>query len=373
MANGAHARIDVAELQQLLETVEPGVILVPPRLLRRVIKRHCKLPGFGLQVPHRKTYVIERDALFRLVDETDLQLPPERRLPPTVVLLGEPDPERLARQTREEVLVKYWRLLLHARVHIVLDRHAKEGRLDEITVRERIHRIGETEFDEIRGVLKQEDFLLPPKDDRQAYVEFVALFLDLRHFAPTLLLRYFPALRDRPDVQEILAQDVDIDALLRETRPQGAPEPAAIPTSVTAAAARQPELENHSALNHRPSPGAYRRLLEKADRTRARGNSVRAAILRRQAASVADEALAHATLMSAHAELMRLAQRLRTALALNEEDAAEWQRALPPVLEHASRGVWPIEARLLYDLQKVCTEHERETYALDVVGWIVSA
>ena len=46
---------------------------------------------------------------------------------------------------------------------------------------QRIHRIGETEFDEIRLVLRQDELLLPPHDDRETYVEFAALWLELRN------------------------------------------------------------------------------------------------------------------------------------------------------------------------------------------------
>src|SRR5262249_23659249 len=42
------------------------------------------------------------------------------------------------------------------------------------------------------------------------------------------------------------------------------------------------------------------------------------------------------------------------------------------LLVSASRGTWPQAARLLYDLQKVCVDHERDLYALDIVEWVVS-
>src|SRR5262249_56888088 len=37
-----------------------------------------------------------------------------------------------------------------------------------------------------------------------------------------------------------------------------------------------------------------------------------------------------------------------------------------------ARGIWTAEARMLYDLQKVCVDHERGIYSLDVVGWATS-
>src|SRR5206468_41920 len=43
-----------------------------------------------------------------------------------------------------------------------------------------------------------------------------------------------------------------------------------------------------------------------------------------------------------------------------------------PLLAGAASGFWTLEARLLYDLQKVCVDRERGVFALDVVGWAVT-
>ncbi len=48
------------------------------------------------------------------------------------------------------------------------------------------------------------------------------------------------------------------------------------------------------------------------------------------------------------------------------------RRSLVSLIENAVRGVWTPEARLLYDLQKVCVDHERGIYTLDVWGWASS-
>jgi len=371
MSDAVDAPLELAELSHLLETADAGAVLAPPRLLRRIIKRHRKLPGIGLQVPHRKAYVIGRAALFRLADEADLQLGPGRKLPETVTLIARPDVERLAALPRHEALLKYWRLLFHARVHITLERRVQEGKLTEADVRARIHRIGQTEFDEVRGVLRQENFVLPPKDDTTYYIEFVALFLDLQHFTPSLLRRYFPALRERADIRAILAQDLDVQAVLKATRLAGSPDPKELPAALFQPAASAAEEENedaHAAYREH----SYRRLIARADRARARGNVVRAAILRRRAVLVAGSGLAPQTLSAARDDLEQLATRLQAALSLNVDRTQAWREALFPLLKHAAHGMWPAEARLLYDLQKACTEHERETYALDVVGWIVS-
>src|SRR5262249_8559750 len=113
---------------------------------------------------------------------------------------------------------------------------------------------------------------------------------------------------------------------------------------------------------------ACRRLsggLPSAGRASEAGNVVRAATLRTQAASDAAGA--------AQAELDQLIQRLQAALAFDEKDAEAWRQALPSLLAPAAQGIWPAEARLLYDLQKVCIDHERPVYSLEIGEWIYAA
>src|SRR3981081_2195781 len=87
-------RLSADELGRLLETTDPAALLVAPRLLRRIIKYDRKLTHLGLQVPHRKSYVIGREALLALASRADLAVPHERELPAMLVLLARPDPDR---------------------------------------------------------------------------------------------------------------------------------------------------------------------------------------------------------------------------------------------------------------------------------------
>src|SRR5437763_13290926 len=96
-------RLSFAELGQLLETTDPAALLVAPRLLRRIIKYDRKLVQLGLQVPHRKSYVIGREALLALATLDELGLGRQRVLPETVLLLGRPDSETVASVPRGEI------------------------------------------------------------------------------------------------------------------------------------------------------------------------------------------------------------------------------------------------------------------------------
>jgi hypothetical protein len=372
MAEPVEGPLELPELTRLLTAVDAGVVLAPPRILRRVIKQDRRLTGIGLQVPHRKVYVIGREVLFQITSRDELELQANRGLPRTVILMARPEPERLAQLPRGQALVKYWRLLFHARVHQALEQRQADHRLNQAGVQERIQRIGQAEFDEIRAVLRQENFLLPPRDDAGVYVEFCALYLELRHFAPLLLPRYFPALGDRADVDQMVAQEVRSDQLFAATRLKGAPDSVAPAKSAA-------EPSDESAL--RPSPPRalvqtsaerHRVLSAKAQRAAARGNVVRAAILHQRAAAVAPPALVATTSSAARAKLDRLAGRLTMALQQTAAEEEAWRQALPALLEAAAGSIWPIEARLLYDLQKACIDHEREVYALELVEWFLT-
>jgi hypothetical protein len=340
------------ELRRLLTAADPAAVLAPPRVLRRVIKRHGRVEGLGLQVPHRKSYVLTREELFAVAGRAELDLPAGRQLPDTVILLPRPAAGKLASRPAELTLRKYWRLLFHARVHAALRHRRRDGTLDEKAVRDRVRRLGLTEFAEAAAVLRQERFLLPPGDDATAYEEFAALYLELRYFAPDKLPRYFPSL-DAGTAERALAEDVDAEALFRATRLPGAAEPGE-------------ETETHASTSQLallPSDEAHAPALDaRAAEAEAKGNLVRAAILRVRAGR-AD---------AAERLVRRLVERLRDALHFSTDDAAAWRRGLTALLRPASRGTWPVAARLLYDLQKICVDHERAIFAVDVTEWVVS-
>ena len=52
---------------------EPRAIVVEPRVLRRVIKRHRRLVGVGLHVPHAHCYALPREALLARTEPHDLE------------------------------------------------------------------------------------------------------------------------------------------------------------------------------------------------------------------------------------------------------------------------------------------------------------
>ena len=139
-----------------------GAILVSPRLLRRIIKAHRKLPGVGFDVPHGFAYVLDKQALLDLANIEELGCK-ESELFDRVLLVERPEDDPGTDPT--EVYGTLWRRAFHAAIHRELEEHVASGRLGRAEIRARIHAIGQTEFDEIRFVLRQDDLLLPPDDD----------------------------------------------------------------------------------------------------------------------------------------------------------------------------------------------------------------
>ena len=125
-------------------------------------------------------------------------------------------------------------------------------------------------------------------------------------------------------------------------------------------------------MRGRPSLRAFGRLLDKAAKVAAHGNYVRAAILRIAAAERGTPESSRAARSEARADMERLADRLQAALRFDEEEREDWSRALAVLTSQAARGFWTAEARLLYDLQKVCVDSERGIYTFDVYRFVAS-
>ncbi|MBS2011767.1 MAG: hypothetical protein JST00_02540 [Deltaproteobacteria bacterium] len=325
-----------------------------PRLVRRVIKQHHVGPRLGGPVPHARCCVIERAALLRIVGAAELGATDDA-LHPTVILVARPDGEDLR---------EVWRRAFHGHVHHHLEERARKGELTPALVRERIHRIGQTQFDEIRAVLRSEDLLFRASDDRETYIEFAAFYSELAHFDPDSLDEFFPTAmgaKGGSDVEEVLALDLDAPALLVACKPEGAPHLEArrsravvqsfVPTPIGAPS------------SDRRAPAEREAAVEAA---RARGNVVRSMVMRLAAGESADE------------DVDALARRLRAALLAAEgaEPSTDaWRTVIRGLARAAARtdSARVLEARVLFDLQKACIDAERMRSAVDVLGWVGSA
>ena len=360
-----------AELESAVAAVDSTAFMVPARIVRRVLRHDRGLTESGLRLPHRKTYFVGRESLLQIVEPSEIGVASIDDVPETSILLARPEPEQLSAITRPRVLLKYWRLLYHARVHVELERKIADGRLTTAMVQERVAAIGRLEFEEIRSVLKQESLLLPPVDDTSIYVEFVAVYFELKFFASRLLADYFPSIRDWSAIDALVEQDFSGREWFASTRLPGSPEP------------HEQTIEDEESLTERRADPAatnprkqsdrlYCRLMNLADRARVRGNDVRSSIMRWWAALRIGPKLARAAREQGREDLRHLAERLAAAVGMSGTERAAWGDVLEEMLPVAARGIWNAEARFLYDLQKACLDHEQGVFQLDVMGWLTS-
>lgn len=344
------------DLGRALHQADPSALLVPPRILRRAIKKSRDLGGLGLRVPHPRLCLVCGDALGRIATADELELPPGARPPEQAVLLPRPHPSRLRKVGTAAALRDCWRGLFHAHVHRAIRR---AGQSD---VAARVARLGRVVFEEAREVLRQENLLFDPDDDAEVYEEFVCVWLDAKHFDPSRLGDYFPAALDRAAVDAVFAGDVDAAALLAATRPPGSADALAAP----------PRPETPPPPDEAQDDSGPKTLAMRADARAAGGNLVRALLLRQRALDRATATARGPLRVALGQEMALLAARLERALRFGESQREDWARCLSALLPSAARGSWNVEARLLYDLQKTCIDNEKEIFAVDLVEWFVT-
>lgn len=359
-------------LRRRINAVEPKALLVDPWIMRRVIRMDRRLTGLGFHVPHRHVYTIERERLLAYVDRPELELAPATELPPVVILLSKPtEDEAIERPSMEDLLRRYWRLLFHARVHLEMEQRYPDRQPPKYLPAQRRMQLGEVEFAEIRSVLSQEDLLFPEPSDWETYVEFAATYLELRYFQPDDLSTYFPSIRDWELVGRIISQDVYHAELYESVRPLKSLTAIAaeLPDDEASAPSEAPEWREE---DDGPSPTRTRKWQQRAARAEGLGNRARAAIFWQRTADAAAPSQQEPFQNSALRQLTGLVHSLRDVLRLTDDEVQSWIQGLRPLLKLASRSIWSADARLLFDLQKVCLEYESSPIRTTIVRWLFS-
>lgn len=367
-----YVRQMLLDVERQFRKLDSGAFFVPGRVVRRVLQHQLDIASPWLPPPHRKSCIVEQDRLLWLVARDELGVKADASLPRRLILIARPEADRLSRFSREDLLRYYWRLLFHARIDFALAERTAPERLPPAELQRRIAALGHGQFDEIQNVLRSEQMLRRPDDRRSVYAEFIAVYHELREFAPELLPLYFPSLEDETSVLQVIGADCDAAELLAATRPEGLaarpvvePRPGASPVKPGLFEGTQTRLPARS-------PRKYAALARRADGLRADGNNVRAALVRRRAVDKAPLD----TILEAQRQLMLeieyLVLRLQAALEFTDDDVRPWLAMCVRLLPAARRGFWNANARLLYDLQQVCLDHEQELYRVDLLDWIVS-
>lgn len=356
-----------ATLEQIIRGIEPACRIVPERHLRRVVRalaQNGETWNFNPALP----VWIDREQLagFDIVRESVLEGEPDTRL-----LMVTPDDRFGQGSIPDDALLQdYWRTLLRGRLLRRIDEKRRDGNLpDEILVL-RILSWGEPAAREIRYVLESDDLIPDQADWPEVYRVFVAVYGERSLFAPDSLQYFFPSLPPVADVLAVLTQDVDLNLELENTRLPGAAPPDTMSYYQDEVTHDEMGLPIEFVLEDDGEPTRLRRLARRAARS---GNYVRAAILRMRVARRSPDA-EHQKAVAAAISTLRdgLVSRLQLVLKWDYSTTKDWTLALTPLLAPATMGLWPRAARVLYDLQKIVVDLEREISTVEPIEWLRS-
>jgi hypothetical protein len=352
-----HPPFDAFRVEQALRAAVPELLFAAPRIVRRIARADRGLPlGFARPV-HRESVVIAARRLAMIADEF-WPVPPD--LPESVAVVARPDAARLADAGSAAVLREYWRTGFHALVDLAAPRAVDRVAADTGAWHDLVDGIGRTGLDEARGVLVQEGLLDARATDRETLAELIAVFLELRCFFPDAVACWFPSLRDPDAVAESFAALVHAEDLLaRALPPMLDPDEA----DRVAAVEREHRPEPRPPGWLRPRPSALRRA---AAQTAIRGNLVRAALDEWRASTAGGTRPAGRGVAR---RIEAFAQRLGWALDLDATEVDDAAVMIRELVEQAAGSSWTPAARILYDLQKVCVDSERESFRTQLLSW----
>jgi hypothetical protein len=347
-------------LERAMRSRVPEVIFAPPRAVRAIARRHRDEPlGLG-RLPHRDGVVLPTRRLGELAG--DLIVPPAD-LPDLVAVVARPTDEHADGDGKGAAAGAYWRRTFHALLDLaappLLTAHGADVAAE----------IGPDALAEAREVLVREGLVDREASDDEVLAEFIAVFLERSRFEPASLAAWFPAIEHPEPLAARLDEAVAGTELASRARPPGCgPDTASAERDDQALPARR-AVRWWRIPWPKPRASVLRR---RADRTAPTGNTVRAAIDEWRALAARP-----GTARPAPGRLARqvdtLARRLAWALDLDAatgDAAAAFVRGL---VEHSGGSTWGPEARLLYDLQKICVDSERESFRTQLLPWVFTA
>jgi hypothetical protein len=348
---------DAFALERSLRGQVPEVIFAPPRVVRAVARRHRDEPlGFG-RLPHREAVVLSARRLAEVAG--DLVVPPAD-LPDLVAVVARPADDRPDDNAMGGVHDAYWRRTFHALLDLAAARLVADREGDVAAW------IGADARAEARDVLMREGLVARDASDAEVLAEFIAVFLERSRFEPASLAAWFPAIEQPGPLATRLEEAVGAAALAARARPPGHDPGAAPPPRDEGQPPGRPNGTRWGIPWLRPRASVLRR---RADRTAPTGNTVRAAIDEWRAMTARPE-----TARPAPGRLARqvdtLARRLAWALDLDSATGDAAATFIRGLVEHTGGSTWSPEARLLYDLQKICVDSERESFRTQLLPWL---
>lgn len=377
MATSSPEKLDserISELRKVVRRTDAGAFLVEPRVIRRVIREIHGFARLSPRIPHSDVCLTTSARVRQLTHPDELGLETFEALADPVLLISLPEEHENLDQSSEDHLILLWRRLFHGAVDRAVQATMAEGQLSRARVQECIDQIGQVEFDEAHSVLAAEQRLIDPESRIEAFTEFVAVFWELLRFAPDQISAWFPSLTNRDPATVIPEVRIDPQLLFITTRLADTPDPDMTPQIIRDEAqlsgVRQDWLTRGS---HRPSERRYERQRRRRDRAHERGNAVAAALAALNAAEAATtQDRREFALQVAETDMDQFVGRLQSALLFSDEESERWRESIGELFHNSTHGFWNADKRLLHDLQKVCLDHERVTYKVDLVKWIVS-
>ncbi|MFM8735473.1 MAG: hypothetical protein ACKOC8_09795 [Pirellulales bacterium] len=344
------------DVERDLSAANPNVLFAAPRTIRRLIRAERRLPPGWWRVPHADIAVLPAHRLREVADDI-LDVPTD--LPETVAVVARPAAARAGLPCDDATLRDYWRLTFHALVDLAARQAFSGSQMPAVP-------LTPEQAAEARTVLVDEGLVPRDADDAAVLAEFVAVFLELRCFAPAAVAAWFPAIADPHDLAAALAEVVDAEALLERALP-----PALDPDAAdrTVHDADEP-LSVRAARGTWPSPPAAA-LRRHADQTAQRGNLVRAALDEWRAAA-ARPPHARPAPVRLRRQVEAFARRLGWALDLDQAGSDDAETLVAHLVDEARGSAWSPQARLLYDLQKICVDSERESFRTQLLRWAFS-
>ena len=347
--------VDPFAIERTLRGRLPEVVFAAPRLVRRVIRESLGLPWISHRIPHPTSAALDSRRLADIADDY-LALPLDE--PATVLLIARPEPGDAGNEP-DSIARAYWRRTYHGCLDVAARALVGADALPGSVCTEMLDLIGRVQIAEAAAVLDREGLLADRDDLPEVVAEFIAVFLELRSFAPESVPIWFPALDDPVRLGDDLAHRLDAATLLERCRP------AAVGGGPASVLHPPPTGGPPAVQRAESSVGRDAVLLRwRAEHSAARGNNVRAAL---QAWKAAGGGVA-----AVDEQVTLLTNRLARAVGLPDPMVDELAGLLGLLVDHSGGSSWTPDARLLYDLQKICVDSERESYRTHLFAWLLS-
>lgn len=360
--HGTHT--SVLSIEQSLRAAVPEAIFASGHVVRRIILADLDLPLPRARMPHGELLVLSPTRLLELADDV-WALPADA--PDLLLLIARPDAEA-HQDSVDSLLRSYWRLLTHGCIDVKV-RSLVQSKQDVRELLAELPQLGKLQLAEARAVLAKEARVRDPADTREMFAEFIATALELATFAPREFHAWFPSIDDPEGLVRRLQTLVGLDSILAKTRPALLASDEIVATEARVSPSRPPAASQLSQRLTRRRRAFLRRWTGLAAR---RGNDVRAALLHWKLGALAEgnPIAAERARRGLARRTSGLVRRLDRAVGMGETTTTELGSLLMTLVEDAAGSAWSPAARLLFDLQKICVDSEREGYRTQLLSWL---